>query len=185
MKSPTFASQVLGWASLAFALSVQIVLVAILLSAAVKYGRDASNRSSKRWTRFQSLVLTAGIICDLGELFAAVDNLIILLWMPDDLATRASCSYVTLGSPMLVAHSAMQSFGQVLLQSSVFTYFLIIMDRYYVFGLFIRGIVRDGTLVVLHIFRFQVAHREQITSSSSQSEPFFTCSHLSNILLST
>ncbi|KAI8814515.1 hypothetical protein BJ742DRAFT_766331 [Cladochytrium replicatum] len=137
----------------AFGLSIAAFLFGIgaFIYNIRRYTRAAQKQPDGRWTRFQKMMLVCLMLELLGASLAIVMMFMMLMWFPERLEASIACTRLTFNQgPGLTALSLMEVFEQTILELGNVFYFLVIMDRYYIFRLFVPGGTSDKVRISLY-----------------------------------
>ncbi|KAI8806252.1 hypothetical protein BJ742DRAFT_366736 [Cladochytrium replicatum] len=148
------------WCVLGFCILAFIFFIGAFISNVRRYKEAARNQPNGRWTRFHKMMMVCVLFQLLGATLAIAMMFMMLLWFPDHMDASIACTRLTFDlGPARMALSIMEVMEQVLLElgsecntqsshdcriltnrwSPDLFYFIVLMDRYYTFRLFIPG----------------------------------------------
>ncbi|KAI8813483.1 hypothetical protein BJ742DRAFT_788450 [Cladochytrium replicatum] len=128
------------WCVLGFCMVAFVFFIVAFISNVRRYKEAARNQPNGRWTRFHKMMMVCVLFQLLGATLAIAMMFMMLLWFPDHMDASIACTRLTFDQgPARMALSIMEVMEQVLLELGNVFYFIVLMDRYYTFRLFIPG----------------------------------------------
>ncbi|KAI8804182.1 hypothetical protein BJ742DRAFT_826052 [Cladochytrium replicatum] len=102
----------------------------IALLAGIIYYRRTSERHTTGWTRFQIRAFTACISAIGLDIVSIVEVFFVMFWMPENLSeTAGTLPGVWNKGELKIAVSITEILGQVLLSITIFSYYLVLLER--------------------------------------------------------